>query len=48
LIRVLPRTAAAINAMLVENRYIATIKSPCTGTQPKTLLGGNNAPMIRV
>ena len=39
---------ATISAQSVLNTYIATIKPPCTGTKPKTVEGGNSAPMISV
>src|SRR6187549_3050974 len=43
-----PRTPAAISVMNVENKYIAIISRPCTGSQPKMREGGNRAPMISV
>jgi hypothetical protein len=41
-------TVAATSAVSVLNRYIPIIRSPCTGTNPKTLDGGNSVPMINV
>src|SRR6478735_2188694 len=43
-----PSTPAEIRVMNVENKYIAIISSPCTGSQPNRREGGNNAPMISV
>ncbi len=43
-----PSTPAAASAVRVENRYMNTMRRPCTGSTPNTSVGGNSAAMISV